>query len=390
MQKTVPILSISGLDIIAEYKNNMIQLRADGTLGGLCSPLITRINARLSEEKPARIDDEAVIISTWLPPIPSGAFKRLIAAEVSILLGKYVPETVSFEITRECGCDCEHCVVSGGEGELDTEIIKKAIDDALDMGAFIITFTEGDPMLREDILDLVRYVDKERAIVNIFTPGFEVTPEKALELKEAGLHNLLVSIYSPDPEKHDNVRRTSGAHQKAVEAIKNGLDAGLLVTMATHISPDRMKELDSLYDFATELGVHEFSAWESVPKKAGDAILTDADRQTIVDMYHRINSTPGGVRMFSNTYFEGEMLGCMAGRRWLHICVDGETKPCPYMPFSFGNIQDAPLQELWKNIRSTKMFKKDFNNGCMMHDASFQNLMAQIPEGTKLPVRFNE
>jgi uncharacterized radical SAM superfamily Fe-S cluster-containing enzyme len=47
------------------------------------------------------------------------------------------------------------------------------------MGAFIITFTEGDPMLREDIFELIEYVDKERAIVNMYTPGTEMTPKAA-------------------------------------------------------------------------------------------------------------------------------------------------------------------------------------------------------------------
>ncbi len=101
--------------------------------------------------------------------------------------------------------------------------------------------------------------------------------------------------------------------------------------MTTHASPSNMKELPALYALASELGVHEFSVWESMPKRRGEPVITDRDRRTILEMYHRINSAPEGPRMFSNTYFEGQMMGAMAGRRWMHVTVDGDVKPSPYL-----------------------------------------------------------
>ncbi|MFP4654930.1 MAG: radical SAM protein [Methanohalobium sp.] len=383
----ISILSIPGLSVKLNHLNGFLQLTSTGPLNTTCSPFLNKINSRLENEKPASWNDESVIASTWLPPIPSGPFKRLIYAETKIAFGKYIPETVSFEITRECKCNCEHCVVSGGEGDLDIETFKRAIDEALDMGAFIITFTEGDPLLREEIFELIDYVDKERAIVNIFTPGTELTPEAAKRLKEVGLHNLLISIYSTYPEKHDSVRRLEGAHEMAINAIKNALDAGLLVTMATHVSPNRMDELPKLYELASELGVHELSLWESVPKKPGDPILSDTDRESILEMYHKINSNSEGPRVFSNTYFEGEMLGCMAGQRWMHVCVDGSVKPCPYIPFEFGNIQNDSLKDIWNNIRKYPQFKGK-RSRCLMHETEFLNLVSKIPDSEDIPYSF--
>lgn len=369
-----------GLTVDMKTEGGM-KLLASGPLSAACKVALNRINDRLREEKPALVGKDAVIASTWLPPIPGRVFNRLIKAEVSCALGRYVPETVSIEITRECKCNCDHCTVSEGEGEMTTDQIKHIIDQALDMGAFIITFTEGDPLLRDDVFQLVEYIDKDRAVVNLFTPGTEMTPEKAAGLKDAGLHNLLVSIYSTDPLKHDETRRLEGAYEKAVSAIKMGLEAGLLVTMTTHISPQRMHELSGLYALAGQLGVHEFSIWESVAKHRGERVISEDERQIILDM-HRTRNRPGpGPRIFANSFFEGEMLGCMAGRRWAHVCVDGAVKACPYMPFEFGNVLDGKkLAGAWKTLRSLKDFKHR-RNLCMMQDPRFLVNLERIPEG---------
>lgn len=383
----ITLVSIPGLTIKLHKNDTFLRLDAKGGLKRACTPFLDMINTRLKEEKPALVTEEYVVASTWLPPIPGKVFNRLLLAEIQTALGRYVPETVSFEITRKCKCQCAHCVISGGEGELDTSTVKKVIDEALDMGAFIITFTEGDPMLREDIVELIEYVDKERAIVNMYTPGTEMTPEAAKKLKEAGLYNLLVSIYSTEPQKHDAIRSLEGAFEKATSAMKMGLEAGLLVTMCTHVSPRNIEELPAMYEMATALGVHEFSLWESIPKKPEDPILSDLQRKDILNMYQRINSTKGGPRIFANTYFEGQMLGCMAGQRWMHLCVEGSVKPCPYIPFSYGNVREESLKEIWKRMRKSAQYRGE-RHTCKMHEPTFLGMIKNIPQGESAPYDF--
>jgi MoaA/NifB/PqqE/SkfB family radical SAM enzyme len=348
-----PLLKTTALTV--DYDPDTRMLHARGAISMLVQPALNRINQRLAEEKPALVREDDIVASTWLPPIPSGPFKRLVLSEAKMAIGRFVPQTVSIEVTRACGCSCDHCIIKEGEGELGTEEIKRVVDEALDLGASIITFTEGDPLLREDIFDLIRHVDPERAVVNIFTPGLEMTPEKAKKLKEAGLYNILIGVYSTDPIVHDQIRGVPGAHEKAVEAIKMALDAGLLVTMSVHIKGDRVSDIFYLYEFAKDLGVHEFSIWEGVPKSAEER-LSQIDRETIIRFYKKVNRTPGGPRVFANTYFEGEMLGCMAGRRWLHVGVDGEVRACPYLGESWGSVREMSLKKIWNDIRRSGEF----------------------------------
>jgi len=385
--RNIEIFSMPGLSVnLQQHEGEALKLTAKGALKPACSPILKKINSRLQEEKPALVREDSVTPSAWLPPIPSPAFNRLIYAEVQIALGKYIPETVSIEITRQSGSRYTPGTVVD---ELDTDTIKRVIDEALDLGTLIISFTENDPLLRKEIFELIEYVDKKRAIVNCSTWGTDFSKGTALRLKEAGLHSLMVGVYSTDPKKHDAVRKSEGSYERAISTIKLALEAGILVVMTTHASPSNMKELPALYELASELGVHEFSVWESMPKRRGESVITDRDRRTILEMYHRINSAPQGPRMFSNTYFEGQMMGAMAGRRWMHVTVDGDAKPSPYPPFRFGNVKEVPLKEIWQRIRSYPYFQRQ-KNISPMHDPEFMDLIEKIPEEAKLPYPFEE
>ena len=341
--------------LCVDFDRDLRILQASGALARMIQPILNIMNQRLAEEKPAQVRLKDIVASTWLPPIPSGPFKRLLINEARSAIGRPVPSTVSIEVTRRCGANCDHCLIKEGEGELDSQEIKRVIDQAQEIGACIITFTEGDPLLRDDIYSLIKHVNPEKAVVNLFTPGLDLTVEKAVKLREAGLYNLIIGVYSTNPEEHDLVRGVAGAHSLALDAIKIALQTGLMVTMACHIKGGQVERILDLYKLATELGVHELSIWEGMPKTP-EELLTIIEREKIVDIYKKINSTPGGPRIFANTYFEGQMLGCMAGRRWMHVAVDGSVRACPYLKESYANIKDVPLKEAWKAVRHSGKF----------------------------------
>ncbi|MHC1630978.1 MAG: radical SAM protein [Methanotrichaceae archaeon] len=365
------ITLLNTIALKVDYDGDKRELLARGALASLVQPVLNKMAMRLAEEKPALVRENDIIASTWLPPIPSEPFKRLILNEAKTAIGRFVPQTVSIEVTREGGHNRDNPLMAECDGEMKKEDIIRIIDEALDLGACIITFTEGDPLLREDIFELIHHVDPKRAVVNMFTRGLEMTPEKAEKLKEVGLYNLLVGVYSVDSGLHDQIRGSIGSHQKAIDAIKMGLDAGLLVTMSTHVKGGQVSRIPDLYDYATELGVHEFSIWEGIPRTPQER-LTQIEREKILRFYKKINQTSEGPRIFASTYFEGVMLGCMAGRRWLHAGVDGSVRPCPYMQESYGNVLDSSLKEIWNNMRISKKFN-EFRSTCPAQDLFMQS-----------------
>ncbi len=387
-----------GIEIWLDVTEDQAELKSSGPLSLPCAPIIRHVNSMLQNEKPIEVKDDSVILTTWLPPVPSGPFRRALKAEIDILLRrKYVPQAVSINAFKRCSCSCVHCnMVQSPNEELTTEELKDFIDQLIDLGAISIGFAEGDPLLREDLVDLVRHVDKDKAIASIFTPGILLTEEKAAELKKNSLYATIIGLRSPIPAEHDAARGVAGAFKKAIGSMKNAVNAGLYVSMHTHANPSLIEsgKLEGLYDLASQLGVHELTVWESIPTwsymdKEG-IMLNDDHRNHILDMYRRVNSTPEGPRMFSMTFFESpDLFGCMAGRRWLNLVDSGDLTPCTYMPVSFGNIKEERVKDIWERMRKFPEFKR--KRSCLMLDPEFRSkYVKKIPKSATLPIHIEK
>jgi MoaA/NifB/PqqE/SkfB family radical SAM enzyme len=379
----------SYIKLNANTRNGKVQLVPEGTLSPVAKPIVNRINKVFLEEKPISVDDK-IIFSSWAPPIPSTAFDRLISAQVASVLRKRVPDQSSIGITMRCPNKCIHCGAADiiADPELSLDEVNRVVEESIELGSYLISFDGGEPMLRHDLADMVRHVDKSRAIATTFTSGYGLTPEKAEELKAAELYAVRVSIDSPRQEEHDRVRGRLGSYDDAMKGIDNALGAGILTDMFVVVSPDNIDELEDFYTLAENKGMHEMSLYEIIAVGR----WLDHEDETIgpndVDRLGRFqkdkNKLRDGPRITAFPYFMGpDMFGCFAGRRWVHITSAGDVLPCAYAPLKFGNIRNEPLKDIWKHMG--KIFNKT-PPSCLMRDKEFRNrYIHSIPQGAPMP-----
>jgi len=380
----------SYIKLNANTENGKVQLVPEGTLSPVAKPIVNRINKLFLEEKPISVDDKKIIFSSWAPPIPSTAFDRLISAQIASVLKKRVPDQSSIGITMRCPNKCIHCGAADiiADPELSLDEVNRVVDESIELGSYLISFDGGEPMLRHDLADMVRHVDKSRAIATSFSSGYGLTPEKAKELKAAGLYAVRISIDSPRQEEHERVRGRAGSYEDAMKGIDNALAAGILTDMFVVVSPDNIDELEDFYTLAENKGMHEMSLYEIIAVGR----WLDHEDETIgpndVDRLGRFqkdkNKLRDGPRITAFPFFMGpDMFGCFAGRRWVHITSGGDVLPCAYTPLKFGNIRDEPLKDIWK--RMGKTYRKT-PPSCLMRDKEFRNrYIHSIPEGTPMP-----
>lgn len=374
------------------YKNPLFRVYAeieDGCLamktGGAVSPLMKNVlKANISifnGEKPARIEADRLIYSTWMPPIPSSGFDRLVKSQLSSMIGKNIPDQVTISITEDCPNNCIHCALpdTKNRAKLSPETVRDVIDQVLEMGTTFVIFDGGEPLTYPGLEELISYVDPEKAITGMFTSGVGLTEERARSLKTAGLYSLTVSFDSAYEEKHDYVRGRKGVFKSAVEAVKNGLAAGLLVNIYVVLSRDNVNELDELYNLAAGLGAHELSFYEIVPTGRwmdhASEIMTPKDMRKFDNFVVQAHEKEGP-RIFPIPLVM-RTTGCMAGRKWLHITPEGNILPCACIPIPYGNVHRDRVKDIWKKIRKDPAYNAKC---CLMRNPEFREKYLKLPE----------
>ena len=151
-----------------------------------------------------------------------------------------------------CNQKCVHCYAAGQEyaeeAEIGTGEWKEILDKCRKAGIPQITFTGGEPTMREDLFELIEYA--RWFITRLNTNGILLTEDYCRKLREAELDSVQITFYSSDSEIHNTL---VGAKQfdKTSAAIDNALAAGLQISINTPLctlNKDYVKTLEYLHD----------------------------------------------------------------------------------------------------------------------------------------------
>jgi MoaA/NifB/PqqE/SkfB family radical SAM enzyme len=136
------------------------------------------------------------------------------------------------------------------EDELDTIAVKKMVDQMKQAGVLMISLTGGEPLIREDIGEIIRYIKNRSLVCKLNTNG--VLVKKRLDdLKR--LDVLQISIDGP-PDIHDPLRG-NGASFHAGQAVQWAQSAGIKLQVITCLTKNNVTYLDRVLDYGLELGV---------------------------------------------------------------------------------------------------------------------------------------
>jgi Fe-coproporphyrin III synthase len=198
---------------------------------------------------------------------------------------------VVWNVTRRCNLRCVHCYSQsedrGYSGELSLEEGKSLIDDLAGFGSPVILFSGGEPLIRPDILDLIRYATQQGRRAVLSTNGTLITPAVAEKLKDIGLSYVGISLDGLQ-ETHDAFRGFSGTFARVMAAIKNCQDVGLKVGLRFTINKRNFKDIPGIFDLVEEKRIPRICFYHLVYAGRGtDLINEDLDHtrtREVVDL----------------------------------------------------------------------------------------------------------
>jgi radical SAM protein with 4Fe4S-binding SPASM domain len=293
------------------------------------------------------------------------------------------PYVVSWNLTYRCNLACEHCYLDAGgtpqvgtenfadRSELGTEECFRVIDEIAAFAPECVTIlTGGEPLLRRDIIEIVRRASERGLWVVVGTNGVKISENVARRLAEAGARGLSLSLDALDPDRHDRFRMVRGAWHNTVQGAEILNRTGLPFIVQTTAGAHNLGELDAIADFAHDrLAARVWNLYFLVPTGRGQFVsdISPAQYDDVLASLYRIQRkyerrmlvnakcAPHYIKTMlehglppGRTY-SGGAGGCPAGTHYMGIRPNGDLTPCPYLPVFAGNLRSASLADLWNS-----------------------------------------
>ena len=185
---------------------------------------------------------------------------------------------VVWNITNVCNFKCKHCYSSAtsikDKEELTFEQIKTVVDDLAEIKVPVILLSGGEPLMRENIFEIIEYIKFKGINVSISTNGSLITKGIAKKLKDSGIGYVGISLDGTS-KTNDVFRGVNGAYDSIIKAIKNCKEVDQKVGLRFTIQKKNYKEVNDILKLVDEMDIPRICFYHLVPSGRGQAIIND-------------------------------------------------------------------------------------------------------------------
>jgi len=272
-----------------------------------------------------------------------------------------IPLSVHFDITYRCNERCVHCYLDHDDlGEMTNAEIEDVLDQLADAGVFFLALSGGEVLMRRDFFDIVEHARRRLFNVKIKTNGVMIREPEARRLRQLGVEQVQISVYSHRPEVHDGITKLPGSLRRTIEAIRFLKLQGLKVSMANVLMTANLFDNQGVMSLAKDLGVSYTLDPTITPKIDGNtAVLALRAPGAELRRVFRNEELVGNVAEFCappSAPDEDVMDGypCSAGHTSCYISPYGDVFPCVQFPLPSGNLRREKFVEIWRHSSALK------------------------------------
>jgi radical SAM protein with 4Fe4S-binding SPASM domain len=293
------------------------------------------------------------------------------------------PFMVSYSITTKCNLKCKHCYSSSVDqaspDELSTEEAFHLMDDLSRWGIGLLIIDGGEPLCRDDLLEIVKYASSKGIRTTIGSNATLIDKAMADRMLEAGVMAVAISVDAADARTHDDFRGIDGAFEQTMKGIEACRNAGLPFQLNMVIRKDTLSQLEDMLRLAVDLGANATEMFDLVaagrakeeskeqtlsPDERKKAMEFLAEAQADYPLIIRVPACPMYPLLLQQKniqpkHFPREMLrrvpyygrGCAAGMPMGYVMIqcNGEVNPCMLLQVNLGNIREQSVVSIWEN-----------------------------------------
>ncbi|EGD47028.1 Radical SAM domain protein [Ruminiclostridium papyrosolvens DSM 2782] len=295
-------------------------------------------------------------INSFLPAIPSKAWDKAMDTLDSIKKGERKLFQSDVVVTGRCHCNCWHCYRNkSSRYDLSLESVKSFIEQTYELGVANIGITGGEPMLRNDIKDIISFIP-EGMQAQLYTTGHKIDDEFCKFLSNSNVSRVIISLDHYKEEVVVKTRDSKNAFQESLEAIKV-LQANNIYTVVTICIIDSFTtdEIEEYFKFVSELGIQEIRIVLPIPQGKIEGMDCKMNykvaKRMIMDIKEKYINNPDYPNVVLFSEFESaKCMGCSAGIYYLTLNNDGAYTPCVAVPLSFGDITQDTVKDVLEDM----------------------------------------
>ena len=271
------------------------------------------------------------------------------------------------ELTYKCPLQCPYCAnpldFAASKSELTTDEWLKVFEEGRKLGAVQLGFSGGEPLVRQDLVELIKGAREMGYYTNLITSGVGLNETKVALFREAGLDHIQVSFQAADESVNNMLAGSRKAFEQKLKMAREVKAQGypMVLNFVTHRhNIDRIDriielcvELEADY---VELATCQYYGWAYENREQLLPTREQLERaERITNEYREKLAAEGNpIKLIFVTpdYYEERPKGCMNGwgQVFLTVTPDGTALPChsaKMLPIEFPNVRDNSLDHIW-------------------------------------------
>lgn len=176
---------------------------------------------------------------------------------------------ICYRLTRNCNIHCNFCFASEHYAELDTNDIKCSIQRLKDLGMQEIRIGGGEPTVRSDLVEILRYCLDLNLRVRISSNLYAID-EIISDIKHLPI-GITTSLHGT-PEYHNYVTGVNGSYEQTTFNITKLIKSGMNVCVHSTLTTDSFKYAEELIQNVILLGVKKISFQTYIPRERGSSL----------------------------------------------------------------------------------------------------------------------
>ncbi len=277
------------------------------------------------------------------------------------------------ELTYRCPLQCPYCSnpleIAKYTNEISTEDWVRVMQQARKMGATQMGFSGGEPLVRQDLEELIQEARHLGYYTNLITSGVGMDEARVKRFKDAGLDHIQISFQASNEELNNFLGGTkSFQHKYEMARIVKKYDYPMVLNIVIHRK--NIEQMRDILDMTVELKADyvelastQYYGWSRINV---DQLLPTREQlikaEKIAMEYQEKLKGKCKIIYVIPDYYENRPKPCMNGwgAIFLTIAPDGTALPCHeagQLPIEFPNVKDYSIEEIWNDSPGFNHFR---------------------------------